>query len=108
MKTIIKILFLLLILSGCEKEPLLPPCNPTQYTNDTTHIKTHLLDGKWKVMSGTIYMENLDTGEEEEIFIFSNAIFTGTTIYFFAYCYRTNNTFYFTSHFRYILICSII
>jgi len=73
MKTILKILFLLLIISGCEKEPLLPPCGPTQYNDDTTtHVETNLLDGEWEVISGTMYMENLDTGEEEEIFIFSN------------------------------------
>ena len=73
MKIILKILFLLLIISGCEKEPLLPPCDPTQYNNDTTtYVKSHLLDGVWKVMGGTMYMENLDTGEEEEIFLFSN------------------------------------
>jgi len=73
MKTTLKILALLLILSSCEKEPLLPPCAPDQYnTNTTTNVKTNLLDGQWEIITGTMYMENLDTGEEEEVFIFSN------------------------------------
>jgi|TARA_R110000744_G_scaffold40589_3_gene92104 hypothetical protein len=73
MKTIIKLLLLLLTITGCEKDMMYPPCKPTQYTDDTTsYVKTHILDGTWEVRWGKMYMENLDTGEEEEIFLFNS------------------------------------
>ena len=34
MKIIIKLLLLLLTITGCEKEIMYPPCKPTQYTDE--------------------------------------------------------------------------
>ena len=59
-------------MSGCKKEIMYPPCTPTEYSdNSTDYSNIHLLDGSWRLTWGVMYMENLDTGEEEEVFLFN-------------------------------------
>lgn len=72
MKNLIKILSFFLILSSCVKETIYPPCTTTYPTtqNNGEYVETNFLDGCWVLQSGTMYIQNLDTEESSEVFLF--------------------------------------
>ena len=74
MKNLIKILSFFLILSSCVKETIYPPCTTTYPTtqNNGEYVETNFLDGCWVLQSGTMYIQNLDTEESSEVFLFGS------------------------------------
>ncbi len=76
MKNLIKILSLFLLLSSCIKEPIYPPCTTTYPTtqNNGDYVEKNFLEGCWVLKSGTMYVQNLDTEENTEIFLFGGGV----------------------------------
>tara|TARA_R110000796_G_scaffold248759_1_gene375820 strand:+ start:853 stop:1431 length:579 start_codon:yes stop_codon:yes gene_type:complete len=88
MKNLIKVLCLFLVLSSCVKEPMYPPCTTVYPTtqNNGNYVETNFLDGCWVLQSGTMYVQNLDTDESSEIFLFgsgtvSSLRYDGTSLF---------------------------
>lgn len=73
MKNVIKIFLLISVLISCTKEPLYEPYPPTyDYVCDTVIcVDPNFIDGDWELVSGTMYLENLETGETYEEFLFN-------------------------------------
>lgn len=77
-----------LVLSSCVKEPMYPPCTTVYPTtqNNGNYVETNFLDGCWVLQSGTMYVQNLDTDESSEIFLFgsgtvSSLRYDGTSLF---------------------------
>ena len=49
-----------------------PPCTTVYPTtqNNGNYVETNFLDGCWVLQSGTMYVQNLDTDENNEVFLF--------------------------------------
>jgi len=76
MKNLTKILLLILVLVSCTKEPMYIPCTTTYPTtqNNGEYVHTNFLEGCWKLIGGTMYIENLDTEETSEQFLFDSGV----------------------------------
>ena len=63
----------MLVFVSCVKEPVYPPCTTNYPTtqNNGEYSGVDFLDGCWTLMGGTMYVENLDTDETDELFLFS-------------------------------------
>ena len=88
MKNLIKVLYLFLVLSSCVKEQVYPPCTTVYPTtqNNGEYVETNFLDGCWVLQSGTMYLQNLDTEESSEVFLFGSGVvsslrFDGTSLF---------------------------
>jgi len=74
MKNLTYLLSLVLVLVSCVKETPYPPCTTSYPTtqNNGEYVETNFLDGCWTLQSGTMYIQNLDTEESNEVFLFGS------------------------------------
>tara|TARA_R110000824_G_scaffold56365_2_gene154370 strand:- start:709 stop:1287 length:579 start_codon:yes stop_codon:yes gene_type:complete len=99
MKNLTKILFLMLVLVSCTKEPLYIPCTTTYPTtqNNGGEVSVDFLEGCWVLRKGTMYVQNLDTEETSEVFLFnsgpnSSLRYDGVSLYNFENLVRYETT----------------
>ena len=66
----------MLILVSCVKEQVYPPCTTTYPTTQNNGGQTHVdfLNGCWSLVKGTMYVQNLDTEETSEEFLFDSGV----------------------------------
>jgi len=66
----------MLVLVSCVKEQVYPPCTTTYPTTQNNGGQTHVdfLNGCWSLVKGTMYVQNLDTEETSEEFLFDSGV----------------------------------